>query len=286
MAKAELVEALPADRPGRPQRRRPRRARHGRAAPRPGSSSSGPVPTPQVRAERRHASTTPGRPTLPGDHAGRRAPRCRSPLHGEHHVGNALAVRRGGARVRARPSTDVVRGPGHRDARLPLADGGHRAPRRRDRRQRRLQRQPRLDARRPQGARGHGWRRGARPAAATWAVLGSMLELGDDSTAEHDAIGRLAVRLNISRLVVVGRHRAADGRRAPSTRARGATRPSGCPTRTPPTPCSPKNFGPVTSCCSSPAATPDYGGSETDWSPRTRRRRHHGRAADSEEDAT
>jgi UDP-N-acetylmuramoyl-tripeptide--D-alanyl-D-alanine ligase len=38
----------------------------------------------------------------------------------------------------------------------------------------------------------------------TWAVLGSMLELGDDSTAEHDAIGRLAVRLNISRLVVVG----------------------------------------------------------------------------------
>jgi UDP-N-acetylmuramoyl-tripeptide--D-alanyl-D-alanine ligase len=38
----------------------------------------------------------------------------------------------------------------------------------------------------------------------TWAVLGSMLELGDESTAEHDAIGRLAVRLNISRLVVVG----------------------------------------------------------------------------------
>ena len=31
-----------------------------------------------------------------------------------------------------------------------------------------------------------------------------MLELGEDSTTEHDAIGRLAVRLNISRLVVVG----------------------------------------------------------------------------------
>ncbi|WP_457253034.1 UDP-N-acetylmuramoyl-tripeptide--D-alanyl-D-alanine ligase [Pedococcus sp. P5_B7] len=42
------------------------------------------------------------------------------------------------------------------------------------------------------------------PARRTWAVLGSMLELGDDSTAEHDAIGRLAVRLNIARLVVVG----------------------------------------------------------------------------------
>lgn len=38
----------------------------------------------------------------------------------------------------------------------------------------------------------------------TWAVLGQMLELGADEVAEHDAIGRLAVRLNISRLVAVG----------------------------------------------------------------------------------
>jgi UDP-N-acetylmuramoyl-tripeptide--D-alanyl-D-alanine ligase len=38
----------------------------------------------------------------------------------------------------------------------------------------------------------------------TWAVLGSMLELGDESTTEHDAIGRLAVRLNVDHLVVVG----------------------------------------------------------------------------------
>jgi UDP-N-acetylmuramoyl-tripeptide--D-alanyl-D-alanine ligase len=38
----------------------------------------------------------------------------------------------------------------------------------------------------------------------TWAVLGSMLELGEESAAEHDAIGRLAVRLNVGRLVVVG----------------------------------------------------------------------------------
>jgi UDP-N-acetylmuramoyl-tripeptide--D-alanyl-D-alanine ligase len=38
----------------------------------------------------------------------------------------------------------------------------------------------------------------------TWAVLGEMLELGPDSVAEHDAIGRLAVRLDIKRLVVVG----------------------------------------------------------------------------------
>ncbi|MET9519863.1 UDP-N-acetylmuramoyl-tripeptide--D-alanyl-D-alanine ligase [Streptomyces sp. NPDC002994] len=38
----------------------------------------------------------------------------------------------------------------------------------------------------------------------TWAVLGHMAELGDDSLAEHDAVGRLAVRLNVSKLVAVG----------------------------------------------------------------------------------
>jgi UDP-N-acetylmuramoyl-tripeptide--D-alanyl-D-alanine ligase len=38
----------------------------------------------------------------------------------------------------------------------------------------------------------------------TWAVLGEMRELGDDAMVEHDAIGRLAVRLDISRLVCVG----------------------------------------------------------------------------------
>jgi UDP-N-acetylmuramoyl-tripeptide--D-alanyl-D-alanine ligase len=38
----------------------------------------------------------------------------------------------------------------------------------------------------------------------TVAVLGEMLELGEASRAEHDAVGRLAVRLDISRLVVVG----------------------------------------------------------------------------------
>lgn len=36
------------------------------------------------------------------------------------------------------------------------------------------------------------------------AVLGEMLELGDDSRAAHDEIGRLVVRLNIKLLVVVG----------------------------------------------------------------------------------
>ncbi|MCV7346331.1 UDP-N-acetylmuramoyl-tripeptide--D-alanyl-D-alanine ligase [Mycolicibacterium rhodesiae] len=38
----------------------------------------------------------------------------------------------------------------------------------------------------------------------SWAVLGEMAELGDESITEHDRVGRLAVRLDISRLVVVG----------------------------------------------------------------------------------
>lgn len=38
----------------------------------------------------------------------------------------------------------------------------------------------------------------------TWAVLGAMAELGERSLTEHDAVGRLAVRLNVSKLVAVG----------------------------------------------------------------------------------
>lgn len=37
-----------------------------------------------------------------------------------------------------------------------------------------------------------------------FAVLGEMRELGEQSAAEHDAVGRLAVRLDVQRLVVVG----------------------------------------------------------------------------------
>ncbi|HNM96203.1 MAG TPA: UDP-N-acetylmuramoyl-tripeptide--D-alanyl-D-alanine ligase, partial [Mycobacterium sp.] len=38
----------------------------------------------------------------------------------------------------------------------------------------------------------------------SWAVLGEMAELGEESITEHDRVGRLAVRLDISRLIVVG----------------------------------------------------------------------------------
>lgn len=42
------------------------------------------------------------------------------------------------------------------------------------------------------------------PRRRTWAVLGEMLELGDYSLDAHDSIGRLAVRLDISRLICIG----------------------------------------------------------------------------------
>jgi UDP-N-acetylmuramoyl-tripeptide--D-alanyl-D-alanine ligase len=38
----------------------------------------------------------------------------------------------------------------------------------------------------------------------TWAVLGQMRELGNDSDAAHDEIGRLCVRLDVNRLIAVG----------------------------------------------------------------------------------
>ena len=43
----------------------------------------------------------------------------------------------------------------------------------------------------------------------SWAVLGEMAELGPEAVVEHDAIGRFAVRLDVSRLIVVGTGRTA-----------------------------------------------------------------------------
>jgi UDP-N-acetylmuramoyl-tripeptide--D-alanyl-D-alanine ligase len=50
----------------------------------------------------------------------------------------------------------------------------------------------------------HGGEKQSSRPRRSWAVLGEMVELGEDAIAEHDRIGRLAVRLDVSRLVVVG----------------------------------------------------------------------------------
>ena len=42
------------------------------------------------------------------------------------------------------------------------------------------------------------------PTRRSWAVLGEMLELGEESRADHEEIGRAAVELGVERLVVVG----------------------------------------------------------------------------------
>jgi UDP-N-acetylmuramoyl-tripeptide--D-alanyl-D-alanine ligase len=39
----------------------------------------------------------------------------------------------------------------------------------------------------------------------TFAILGQMRELGEDADSAHDEIGRLCVRLDISRLIAVGK---------------------------------------------------------------------------------
>ena len=44
----------------------------------------------------------------------------------------------------------------------------------------------------------------SRPEGRSWAVLGQMAELGESSAAEHDALGRLAVRLRVDRVLAVG----------------------------------------------------------------------------------
>ena len=86
-------------------------------------------------------------------------------------------------------------------------------------------------------------------ARRTWAVLGEMLELGQDSVAEHDAIGRLAV---------APRHQAPRRRRrgCPPDRQRrppggllGAGVRVGARRRRGPRRCSRVSSPPVTWCC-------------------------------------
>ncbi len=119
----------------------------------------------------------------------------------------------------------------------------------------------------------------------TWAVLGTMLELGDESEALHAEVGAEAVARGVDELLVVGSQAAplaAGARAAAAARAAagpGIRRPAGLRAHegargrrrrrgsgaAPATSC-----GPATWSCSSPAVTQVYGCSVTDWPGRRR----------------
>ncbi len=125
------------------------------------------------------------------------------PLHGEHHVGNALSAAAVALELGATPVEIATR----------LSALERRSARRME------------VTTRPDGvtilndsfnANPESMRAGLKALAAmgrdgrrTWAVLGVMGELGADSVTAHDEIGRLVVRLNIAKLVVIGPEAAA-----------------------------------------------------------------------------
>ena len=194
-AKAELVEALPADGVAVLNADDPVGARHGRAAPTPGSSSSARRADATVRAEdvtvgadgraRFRAVTPQGETTIS------------LRLVGRHHVGNALAVLAvalecgipleqasrsvAGADVVSRWRMEVTE---RADGVTVVNDAYNANP----------------DSMRAALAALESMGEGRR----TWAVLGSMLELGDESDADHADVGAEAQRRGVDELVVVG----------------------------------------------------------------------------------
>jgi UDP-N-acetylmuramoyl-tripeptide--D-alanyl-D-alanine ligase len=126
------------------------------------------------------------------------------PLHGEHHVGNALSAAAVALELGVSPADIATR----------LSNLERRSARRME------------VVTRPDGvtvlndsfnANPESMRAGLKALAAmtretgrrSWAVLGVMGELGADAVNAHDEIGRLVVRLNIAKLVVIGPEAAA-----------------------------------------------------------------------------
>lgn len=126
-------------------------------------------------------------------------------LHGAHHVANALAAAAvatalgvevtavAAALSAATPASRWRMEVTHRDDGVTVVNDAYNANPESMRAALQALATMTRDARSPAGER-----------ARSFAVLGEMRELGDAATLEHDAIGRLAVRLDISKLVAVG----------------------------------------------------------------------------------
>ncbi|WP_372666954.1 UDP-N-acetylmuramoyl-tripeptide--D-alanyl-D-alanine ligase [Amycolatopsis kentuckyensis] len=126
------------------------------------------------------------------------------PLHGEHHVSNALAA--------AAIALELGSSPDEVAARLSAVQ------RRSARRMEVVTREDGVTILNDSfNANPESMRAGLKALAAmtrdsgrrSWAVLGVMGELGADAVTAHDEIGRLVVRLNIAKLVVIGPEAAA-----------------------------------------------------------------------------
>jgi UDP-N-acetylmuramoyl-tripeptide--D-alanyl-D-alanine ligase len=228
IAKAELVQALPADGGAVLNADDPvvaAMAAHTQAR----VVRVGESPDADVRAERRHASTTSGRPSLRPAHPRRCSAQGDPGLHGRHHVGNALAVlavalacglpldaassrpwpqagpvSRWRMEVTERPDGMTVVNDAYNanpDSMAAALQALHAMGR------------PTTPAGRPtepSGGRPSDPPSSTAPSGTetptrrTWAVLGAMLELGEDSDREHRGVGALAADLGIDRVLAVG----------------------------------------------------------------------------------
>src|SRR3954447_4231519 len=126
------------------------------------------------------------------------------PLHGEHHVGNALSAAAVALELGATPAE--------------IGAGLSGLERRSARRMEVVTREDGVTILNDSfNANPESMRAGLKALAAmtresgrrSWAVLGVMGELGADAVTAHDEIGRLVVRLNIAKLVVIGPEAAA-----------------------------------------------------------------------------
>ena len=222
-AKGELVEALPADGRRRSSTPTTRSSRHGR----PDAGTGRPVrrgPTPTY-GRRGVGSTSEGTARLHAGHT-RRVPlpvtlaavRCAPRV-------NALAAA-AVAHELGMPLREIAAALSEADPRQPLADGGHRAARRRDGRQRRLQREPRVHAGRAARA-GGAWREGAPDAGRCSARWPSSAPRPSPSTTRSDSWPSGSTSPGSSS---VGAGRGVLTARAPSTRVHGLRSRCTCPT--------------------------------------------------------